>query len=112
MLRAGVRAFASKRDSVAQLGDAIRAVLSGNAWITPELAAVIAGDSSRRPSSAQQERAVALYASGLTINAIATRLDIEPETAAHYLDRGGDQPNGADPADSQPPSLSFRPTPS
>ena len=87
MLRAGVGGIVGKRDSEAQIIEAVRAVLARRAWMTPELASVIAGDADRPKLSPQEERALVLYASGLTLNAVAEVLGVQPGTAKQYLDR-------------------------
>lgn len=87
MLRAGVTAFVSKHDAQEHLVAAVRAVIEGMEWMTTELATVIAGDPDRPTLSLQEERALILYASGLTIDAVATSIGVKRDTAKQYLDR-------------------------
>lgn len=87
ILRAGVGGIVGKRDSEQDIVTAVWAVLRHREWMTPELAAVIAGDAQRPALSDQEERALVLYASGLTLEAVATSLGVKRDTAKTYLDR-------------------------
>lgn len=87
IVRTGVSSIVGKRDSEEDILAAIRAALLGEEWMTTELAAVIAGDSERPKLSGQEENALILYASGLTIPEIASEMFIKPDTAKQYLDR-------------------------
>ncbi|RLP76861.1 DNA-binding response regulator [Mycetocola tolaasinivorans] len=87
VLRAGVAGIVGKRDSEDDILAAVRAVLAGEQWMTTELATVIAGDPERPALSVQEERALVLYASGLSIEEVGTAMNIGRETAKQYLDR-------------------------
>jgi len=87
ILRAGVGGFVGKRDQESDIVAAAWAVLGRGHWITPELAAVMAGDSARPSLSDQEERALILYASGLALPAVAAALGVKPDTAKKYLNR-------------------------
>lgn len=87
MLRAGVSGVVGKRDSEQDIISAVWTVLGRREWMTPELAAVIAGDERRPKLSEQEERALVLYASGLTLSAVAESLGVKRDTAKTYLDR-------------------------
>ncbi|GAA3662931.1 response regulator transcription factor [Nocardioides ginsengisoli] len=87
MIRAGVNGFVGKRDSEEDIVAATWAVLGRGHWITPEMASVMAADSARPPLSDQEERALVLYASGLTLDAVARALGVKRDTAKKYLDR-------------------------
>ncbi len=89
MIRAGVDGFVAKRDSASTLSLAIRTVLGGQPWTTPDLAAILANDpSADRPDLTDQEqRVLMLYASGLKMAAVARTLHISPYTAKEYIDR-------------------------
>lgn len=87
VLRAGVSGVLGKRDREEDIVAATWAVLRGRPWITPDLAAVIAGDADRPTLSDQEERAVVLYASGLTLAAVADSIGVGAETAKTYLAR-------------------------
>jgi DNA-binding NarL/FixJ family response regulator len=87
IVQAGVAAIVGKRDSEDDILAAVRAALRGEEWLTTELAVVIAGDPDRPRLSIQEERALVLYASGLTILQVAEVMNIGRETAKQYLDR-------------------------
>jgi DNA-binding NarL/FixJ family response regulator len=86
-VRAGVSGILAKQDSEDDILDAVRTVLHNGQWMTPELASIIAGDVTRPRLSGQEERALILYASGLTLQAVATALGVKRDTAKQYLDR-------------------------
>lgn len=87
MIQAGVSGIVGKRDSEEDILAAAAAVLRGEEWMTAELASVIAGDSDRPALSMQEERALVLYASGLTMEEVGAAMNISRETAKQYLDR-------------------------
>ncbi|MFB9767334.1 response regulator [Nocardioides kongjuensis] len=87
MIRAGVSGFVGKRDSEDDIVAAVWAVLERRQWITPELASVMAGDARRPRLSDQEERALVLYASGLTLDAVAVALGVKRDTVKKYLER-------------------------
>jgi DNA-binding NarL/FixJ family response regulator len=87
IVRAGVSGVVSKRDREEDILAAIYAVLRGDEWMSTELASVIAGDPDRPSLSVQEERALVLYASGLTLEQVAELMNIGRETAKQYLDR-------------------------
>lgn len=87
MLRAGVSGVVGKRDSEEDIIAAVWSVLGRREWMTPELASVIAADDRRPKLSDREERALVLYASGLTMGAVAESLGVKPDTAKTYLDR-------------------------
>lgn len=87
VVRSGISGVVGKRDTEQAVIDAVWAVLHGGEWVTPELAAVIAGDRERPRLSDQEERALVLYASGLTLSEVAKALNVKPDTAKTYLTR-------------------------
>lgn len=87
VLRAGVSGIVGKRDSEDDVIAAVWAVLQRGQWITSELASVMATDSNRPALSDQEERALILYASGLSLEAVAVALNVKRETAKTYLER-------------------------
>lgn len=87
VVRAGVSGVVGKRDSEEDILAAVAAVLSGEEWMTAELASVIAGDPERPALSLQEERALVLYASGLSVEEVGAAMNIGRETAKRYLDR-------------------------
>jgi DNA-binding NarL/FixJ family response regulator len=87
IIRAGVGGIVGKRDTEDDIVAAIRAVLGRGEWMTQELAGVIASDPSRPQLSIQEERALVLYASGLTLDAVAVSIGVKRDTAKQYIDR-------------------------
>ncbi|MFI5427074.1 response regulator [Aeromicrobium sp. UC242_57] len=87
IIRAGAGGVVSKRDSEEDIVSAVWAVLRRGEWMTTELASVIAGDPGRPALSIQEERALVLYASGLTLDAVAASIGVKRDTAKQYLDR-------------------------
>lgn len=92
---AGAGAFVTKRSDLQNLPTAIDAVLAGKTWIAPDLAGVLvradSGDAAEVVLSGQEKRALVLYASGLTIDMVARRMGITPNTVKHYVDRVRDK---------------------
>jgi two-component system, NarL family, nitrate/nitrite response regulator NarL len=86
---AGARGYLTKSHDLAALADAIRAVAGGGTVYSPELASAVLQDTrSRSPKLSTRERAVLIaYASGMTLNAVARYVGIQPETAKTYLER-------------------------
>ena len=91
MVQAGVHGIIGKRDNEPKILAALRTILAGDWWVSPELAVVIAHDQRRPKLSDQEERALVLYASGLSIEAVATSLGVKPNTTKKYLQRVRDK---------------------
>lgn len=87
VLKAGVSGVVGKRDAGDDVLTAIWTVLGRGQWLTPELASVMAADADRPRLSDQEERALVLYASGLTLAAVAEALGVQKDTAKKYLSR-------------------------
>lgn len=87
MIQSGVHGLIGKRDTESSILAALRAVLSGQWWVSPELAVLIAQDPNQPKLSDQEERALILYASGLSIDAVASSIGVRPDTAKKYLQR-------------------------
>jgi DNA-binding NarL/FixJ family response regulator len=84
----GASGFVSKDSSVEEIGKAIRSVLSGNQWISPTLSrALTYKESVTSQLSAQELKAVILYASGLKLDVVARRMDVAASTVKQYIDR-------------------------
>lgn len=88
-VEAGASGYVTKSHDLDALTGAIREVAAGGSPITPELAFALSRDSrARRPSLSPMERAVLThYAAGMTLDAVARRLDIKPGTVREYLAR-------------------------
>lgn len=83
----GVEGLASCADSEAEFGEALRTVVSGGTIMTPGAQADIERSTHGPRLSVQEERVLALYASGLTITEVAARIGVQNETARKYLTR-------------------------
>jgi DNA-binding NarL/FixJ family response regulator len=90
-LAAGAQAFVAKRSSLKQLTHAVEKVLAGGTWLPPDLAGFVLTQQSSVELSNQEKRALVLYASGLTLEMVARRMEITPNTVKHYLDRVRDK---------------------
>jgi len=88
-MRAGASGYVLKHEEAAELREAIRAVAAGEDWVSPRLAYILATDDAPdRPTlSAQETRALRLYATGLPMKSVARRLGIADETAKQYVRR-------------------------
>lgn len=82
-----VEAIVSTSDSVEEFLAAVEAVRAGGTAIGPVASAAIHGLESAPRLSAQEERTLALYATGLTILQVAEQIGVRPDTARKYLKR-------------------------
>lgn len=87
ILDAGAAGVVSKRESEQVLLEAARTVLEGGSWTGPEVAAALLRREQRPRLSEAQERVLVLYASGLTLEAVARHLGISTGTAHTHLKR-------------------------
>jgi DNA-binding NarL/FixJ family response regulator len=87
MLAAGVTGFASKHASTDSLIEGIWAAVRGDFWTSSELAALLERDPHRPQLSMQEQRALALYASGLKLQSVARMMDVKPSTVKEYIQR-------------------------
>ena len=84
----GALGFVSKESSTQQFGLAIKSVLRGDMWIAPHLSsALVTTKTISDQLSPQEKKAVILYASGLKLDAVASRMDVASSTAKQYIDR-------------------------
>lgn len=84
----GASGFVSKDSSIDEISKAIRAVLQGKQWISPTLSKALTYKSSVADTlSAQEKKAVILYASGLKLEVVARRMDVAASTVKQYIDR-------------------------
>lgn len=86
-LHAGAAGFVTKRSSSSDLRKAVNAVLVGSTWVAPDLAGMALRSTGQVELSAQEQRALTLYASGMTVDMVARRMTISPSTAKNYIDR-------------------------
>lgn len=87
-LASGALGYMSKREDPADLLTAIRTVASGEGFLTPEMASILAEAPEDVPNlSIQELSALRLYASGMKLDSVARRMNVSPATAKEYLDR-------------------------
>ena len=88
-VEAGASGYVTKSNDLDALTDAIREVAAGGSPFTPELAFALSRDMRpRRPGLSPKEQAVLThYAAGMTLEAVARRMDIKPGTVREYLAR-------------------------
>ena len=87
VLTAGASAYVTKNSPNDELAFVIGQVLKGYAWVTGDLADVMSRDPVAIQLSEQEQAALTLYASGLTLESVARHMSISPNTAKSYLDR-------------------------
>lgn len=88
-LRAGAGGYVLKTDDAEEIRAAVRAVAAGEVRLSARLASVLLTDRSPdRPAlSAQERRALQLYAAGLPMKSVARRMGVSEETAKQYIKR-------------------------
>jgi DNA-binding NarL/FixJ family response regulator len=88
-MRAGALGYVLKNEQTDQIRAAIREVAAGRDWISPRLAYIFATDDAPdRPTlSAQEQRALQLYATGMPLKSVARKMTISDETVKQYLGR-------------------------
>lgn len=86
-LAAGSDALVSVHAPIDELVRALRAVLKGESWCSPDLAHALELNPPSVDLSEQQRRALVLYTSGLTMEVVARRMGVTTSTAKDYIDR-------------------------
>ncbi len=88
-VRAGALGYVLKSEEAGQIRTAIREVAAGRDWVSPRLASIFAtDDAADRPAlSAQERRALQLYATGMPMKSVARKMAISEDTAKQYLGR-------------------------
>jgi len=86
-LNEGALGFVPKRVSSQVLIEALKQVGAGEIFLSVDLAAILTATIDKPDLSPRELDALRLYASGLTLNAVARRMQISPHTAKEYLDR-------------------------
>jgi len=84
----GALGFVSKDATIDDIGKAVKSVLDGHEWISPVLGKALTQSKSISDKlSAQEKKAIILYASGLKLEVVARRMDVAPSTVKQYIDR-------------------------
>jgi two-component system nitrate/nitrite response regulator NarL len=88
-IRAGALGYVLKNEETSGVRAAIKAVAVGKDWISPRLAYIFATDDApdRPLLSAQETRALQLYATGIAMKSVARGMCISEETAKQYVGR-------------------------
>jgi len=86
-LEAGALGFVPKRVSLEVLVEALSTVATDELYLSVDLASILAAAVETPDLSPRESEALRLYASGLSMTAVARRLEISPHTAKEYLDR-------------------------
>lgn len=84
---AGAQAFVSKRHDTRRLVTTIRAVVGEGGLPRQAVMAEQQEEGVGLRLSTQEQRALVLYASGLTVPQVALRMQLAPSTVKQYLDR-------------------------
>ncbi len=87
-LRVGALGFVSKQSESEEFANAFMLTLQGEPSTSRDVAAILAEDETVSVPLTERERtAMVLYASGLTIDAVARRMEVKPATAQEYIKR-------------------------
>jgi DNA-binding NarL/FixJ family response regulator len=89
-LRAGAFAFVPKTESADELEQAIRSAAARVRYLPPELAASISTyhEHPNPRLGKQEQRALTIYAAGLSVKEVAREMDTTEETVKSYIKRG------------------------
>lgn len=84
----GALGYVSKSSSAEAFTEAFNAVCRGAAYVSPDLAAMLATDAgSNVQLSLQEQRALAMYSSGMKLETVARRMNVSSSTAKEYIRR-------------------------
>jgi DNA-binding NarL/FixJ family response regulator len=86
-LVAGALGYVPKRAGGDTLHAAVESALRGEVYVSPDLAAVMMAADDTPNLSVQESTALRLYASGLTLESVARRMNVSPSTVREYLAR-------------------------
>lgn len=86
-LREGALGFVPKRVALDVLREALITAARGDLYLSVDLAAILSSATERPDLSPRELTALQLYASGLTLTAVAHSMGISPHTVKEYLDR-------------------------
>ena len=84
----GVKGYVSKQSPPEEFIRAFDAVLTDQVYVSTDLAAMMSAEAGGRVSlSAQEQRALMLYSSGMKLDAVARRMGVSSATAKEYIRR-------------------------
>ncbi|MFM8774749.1 MAG: response regulator, partial [Actinomycetota bacterium] len=84
----GAQGYVSKQCEPAEFDRAFSAVLDGQTYVSPDLAAKLAVPARKDVSlSPQERRALTLYASGMKLESVARAMGVQTGTAKEYIRR-------------------------
>lgn len=87
-LTRGVKAYISKQSPADEFIRAFESVLEGRLYVSTDLAAMIASELEGMVTlSAQEQRALMFYSSGMKLDSVARRMGVSPATAKEYIRR-------------------------
>jgi len=87
-MSSGARGFFPKNGAISELRDGVLTVIAGQIYISPSVAENINSKLKDQVKLSDRERtALALYASGLTMDQVAISMKIASSTANEYIDR-------------------------
>ncbi len=88
VLSAGAWGYVGKNAEVHEILRAVEATMRGEAFVSQDVAAALYGQQpARKKLSAQEERALVLFASGMTIDSVARTMSVSPSTVQTYIKR-------------------------
>jgi DNA-binding NarL/FixJ family response regulator len=86
-LIAGALGYVSKNANQEDFLECVGATLRGEQSISRDLAAILYSDTLSVALSAREREAMVLYASGLKLEAVARKMNVQPGTASEYIKR-------------------------
>ena len=88
MLKNGAAAYVSKNAESEALYEAVLATIRGQQYMSPDIAiALLADEEVAVQLSVKEQEALALYASGMKLDAVARAMEISRSTASEYIQR-------------------------
>ena len=83
----GASGFISKNANESTLIDAVTSIISGENYMSADIATILLSDKTDPGLSAQEKQALSLYASGLKLDAVARSMNLSRSTASEYIQR-------------------------
>ena len=83
----GASGFISKNANEATLLDAVNSIMSGENYMSADIATILLSSKTDPGLSAQEKQALSLYASGLKLDAVARSMNLSRSTASEYIQR-------------------------